>query len=245
MACQVQRRIPVWAESGKGTEALFQWMQQGKDQMLQLGGYGFMKARIEDCLLLYFTRMQRKDKYGKIEGLNFCGIYNPYECALYDVSIELRQAAGIKDDIFFPTKQEVQEEARSRIQQYSMEKIQNDWHTLLKGSGYTTRQLLPEIDRTQIRKAAEQFFFEGKTAEEIVYVPHFMFGKDAGQFTDEIYLLYLNHKECVVRSFAERWLRKILPQISKERIVYGCIREEMRNIQEEQRDRRKRINEKI
>ena len=223
--------LPAWVEAGERTEILFRWLLREEDQMLQLEGYGLVKARAEKCLLLYSSGKQRENRYGTSEGLVFCGIFNPCGYALYDVGRELRDAAGIPHDMFFPDKQDIQAEAQREIQKYGAEKIRTDWHSLLADTKYTTRQLLPVIERVKIQDAAKKFCSEGKTAEDVVYEPQFVFEKKTGQFTDEAYLLYLNHKECVVRSFAERWLKRELPRIFQERIVYGCIRDEMREIQ--------------
>lgn len=237
MNFNLPERFPAWVEDGERTEVLIRWLLQEEDHMLKLEGYSFVKARTDDCLLLYSTGEQRENIYEKPQGLMFCGIFNPSDYSLYDVGKALRDAAGIPDDMFFPGKQDVQAEAQSAIQKYGAERIKTDWYTLLAGSRYTTRQLLPKIDRAQIRSAAEQFYLEGKTAEDIVYEPQFVFGSRMGQFTDESYLLYLNHKECVVRSFAERWLKRELARISHERITYGCIRDEMREIVQDKNDR--------
>lgn len=224
------KTLPIWVEIGEGTRTLFQWLLRQQDDMLKLRDYVFVKARTEECLLVYCAEKQGENIFGRAYGLDFSGIFNPRECCLYDISDKLRKAADIPDDIFFPTKQDVEAEAQSEIQKYGANRVRTDWYTLLEGSGYTTRDLIPCIDRTKIQREARRIYSEGKTAEDIVYEPQFIFGKRMGQFTDEIYLLYLNHKECVVRSFAERWLKKELLRISHKRIIYGCIRDELKEI---------------
>lgn len=100
----------------------------------------------------------------------------------------------------------------------------------MAGAPYSVRELIPVIDRTDIRKTAEKLYQEGKTAVDVVYRPQFLFGRQTGDFTDEVYLLYLNHQESVVRAFAGQWLKKELPKISQERIRAGCIKNELQEI---------------
>lgn len=245
MTCHVAEALPAWVNSGKRTEMLFHWLLQNSDEILKLEEYRFVKTRVDGCLLIFSTEKKSEDIFGRIKGLHFCGIFNPHDFSLYDMGKRLRDAVGIPDDICFLTKQEIQAEAQQAIEQYGAEKIQTSWCSLLAESNYLPKQLLPAVDRTYIRKTAEHFMEEGKLPEEVIYKPKFSFDGGNGRFTDDIYLLYLLHKKYVIKAFAERWLKRNLPDISKERIIYGCIRDEMKEILWEQKNRRTRINENI
>lgn len=97
-------KYPVWAESGERTKPLIQWLLQGDDCMLELGGYSLAKARKDGCCLLYAAGIRDGYPGGNGGMLAFCGIFNPRNFFLYDVRNELRAAAGIPGDFCFPKK---------------------------------------------------------------------------------------------------------------------------------------------
>lgn len=159
--------------------------------------------------------------------LKFCGIFNPKNYFLYDVKDTLRIAAGISERFCFPVKQDVRREAERRISQYGAEIVRGQWDELLAASPYAAKQLIPVIDRSRIKQIAAKLYSEGKTEKDVVYSPQFVFGK---QFTDEVYLLFLSHEEDVIRSVGSRWLARELPKIAREKITFGCIRNELQEI---------------
>lgn len=51
------------------------------------------------------------------------------------------------------------------------------------------------------------------------------------EYTDLLFLRYVNHAEKAVQKVADKWLEKSLWEISQKKIYIGCVREEMKEMQ--------------
>ena len=87
--------------------------------------------------------------------------------------------------------------------------------------------MLPKITRSEIRNQADKYYEAGKTAEEIFFRPEVPVAR---YFSDRCYLLFLDNKEWVAEKVARQWVLENAAYISRQRIWYGCIRNEFMEI---------------
>ena len=87
--------------------------------------------------------------------------------------------------------------------------------------------MLPKITRSEIRNQADKYYEAGKTAEEIFFRPEVPVAR---YFSDRCYLLFLDNKEWVAEKVARQWVLENVAYISRQRLWYGCIRDEFMEI---------------
>lgn len=216
--------MPAWVQSGTHTVHFLDWLL-GDSSLEEVSGHVLIKVPQKDFLFLYTAK-----KYGCLsikETLNFCGLFYRSSYSLHDVQEPLREMLGMPKDIVFPSKEETERILEQEISEKVFDIIQNHWDEVLLKKKFKTVQLIPALKREDVRNMAEEFYLEGRTAEDVVYRLKFTL---QGQLPDRYYLLYLEQGSHVVNAMARQWIYKRIPEISKQRILYGCIREEMREI---------------
>lgn len=218
--------LPDWVNEGKETKDLLAWLKYRKKATGVFSGHILIKAAVGSCVLIYMEH-HGKGEEGRIHFMKLCGILRTTDDTLYEVAPELYQAAGIPEDFSFPDKKAIQKELEEKVSIKGREMIKERWDELIIHSGLTRDQIIPAIDREQIRMTARRYFQMGKRAADIDYRPQFSFESLGFGFSDEDFLRYLDNEKPMVRSMAETWLNKALAGISKKRIYYGCVREEM------------------
>lgn len=214
--------LPDWIT--KDTQTFFSWLT-GETQTY----HGLTKVEKESCVLIYGN--QPPERQGGMHELHLYGIFRKTDATLYEVNALLYQIAGIPTEFSFPEKDYIQRELECKVSAKGRIIIKNSWDELVISCGYTVKDLIPVIDREQILTAAEKYQKRGKRSLDIVYVPYFTFTSQKHLFSDAEFLQYLNHEDSYVDRTAWEWIKKDLPQISKKRIYYGCVREEMRRME--------------
>ena len=185
-----------------------------------------------DCFLIKVK--QRKDYFlylgrgrGKLlpmeESLEFAGIFRWKDCGLYDLKEPLRKLLGIPEQFRFPEKAEALKEAEAIASQKALVLTGRDWGTILAEARCEKEQMIPKIARSEIKEHAKRYYEAGKTAEEIFFKPEVPVAR---YFSDRCYLLFLDNKEWVAAKVARQWVLENAAYISRQRIWYGCIRDE-------------------
>ncbi len=216
--------LPDWIKEGKDTKTFFSWL------MGEIPTYhGLTKVEKESCVLIYGN--QSPDQQDGMHELHLYGVFRKTDDTLYEVNELLYQVAGIPTEFSFPGKDYIQRELECKVSTKGRTIIKNSWDDLVLSCGFTVGDLIPVIDRGQILMAAEKYQNWGKRSLDMVYVPYFTFTSQKRVFSDEEFLQYLNHDEAFAERTAWEWIKKDLPQISKKRIYYGCVREEMRRME--------------
>lgn len=219
--------LPDWVNEGKETRDFLEWLECGSESMGRFSGWFLVKGALEGCVLIYTAGYQGNEEPGRFRLMQLCGIFRKEDCTLYEVSPVLYQAVGIPEEFGFPDKKDVQADMEEKVTARGRELMQKGWDELVIQSGCTKEQLIPVINREQIRQAARRYFHMKKRAADINYQPQFSFEVLKSEFSDETFLQYLNNETLAVETMAKSWMCKTLPDISKKRIYYGCVREEM------------------
>lgn len=222
-------KVPDWVREGKETQELLAWLESEKDGMEAFAKQMLLKARSQNCVLIYSLGEGRK-KTG-FHSIRLCGIFRKTDRTLYEVTGELYQAAGIPETFTFPGKGEVQIEAEEKVTSLGRKMVLEEWDDLVIKSGFTRAQLIPAIEREQIRMTAKQYFKLGKRAADIEYQPRFSFSSISRPFRDEAFLWYLEDEKAMVEAAVNMWLKHGLADISQKRIYFGCVKEEMADME--------------
>lgn len=216
--------VPDWMKEGKDTKIFFSWL------MDEIQSYhGLLKVQKEECVLIYGNKSP--DQPDGLHDLHLYGVFRKRDYTLYEVNTLLYQIAGIPTEFSFPEKDCIQRELECKVSTKGRIIIKKCWDDLVLSCGYTVGDLIPIIDREQILMAAGQYKSRGKRSLDMVYVPYFTFSSQKRIFSDEEFLQYLNHEDAFIKRTAWEWIKKDLPKISKKRIYYGCVREEMRRME--------------
>lgn len=232
-------KYPDWIMEGVQTKRFLAWLTKETDQVARFSEWILLKGVKNGCVLVYHvpdTDFIMQEGFHSIE---LCGIFRKKDYSLYEVSPILYQAVGIPEEFGFPDKAEIQSEIEEKVTVHGRQKLQKEWDDLLIKSGFTREQLIPSIDREMIHLAAKRYSQMGKRAKDLVYVPVFSFDSIQCTLSDEIFLQYLENAEYTVKALTERWLTRMLADVSKKRIYYGCVREEMEELEKAERNQPK------
>lgn len=219
--------LPDWIKEGTRTRELLGWLKNGGACMESFYGYRFAKSSRKGCVLIYMPEAHKRGGADRIHHMQLCGIFREKDYALFEVSEALYQAAGIPEEFCFPDKAAVQADMEEKVTARAWERMEKEWDQLLVRSGFTVGELIPAMDRDQIRMAAGRYRRMGKTSGEIIYLPRFSYERTPDGFPDDVFLQYLADEKKVIETVTERWLLTNLSTISKKRIYYGCVKEEM------------------
>lgn len=220
-------QLPDWVTAGKETRKLFDWLEYGKDSISLFSNRFFMKVTAGNCVLIYTEDAGQTERTERFHSSRLCGIYRKTDHTLYEAGPALYQAIGIPMEFCFPDKDMIQKELEEKVTISGREQMQQEWDQLVQNAGFTREELIPAIDRAQIRMTARRYFQMGKRAKHIVYLPRFSFAALQWELPDEVLLQYLDDEAAAVGAVTANWLMKSLAEISKKRIFYGCVREEM------------------
>lgn len=223
----MEERLPDWISAGKETKNLYEWLEYSKDGINLFSGCLFMKVTAGSCALIYTEDAGRTEGTNRFRLCRLCGIYRKRDHTLYEAAPVLYQTFGIPAEICFPDKTDIQKELEEKVTTRGRERIRQEWDQLVQRAGFTGEELIPFINREQIRMTARRYFQIGKRAADILYLPRFSFAAIQNELPDELLLQYLENEKDVVGTVTEDWLMKSLAEISRKRIFYGCVREEM------------------
>ena len=221
--------LPAWVGQNERTASFFEWLTEEGLSPLKCGNTFLVKVR------------QRKDYFlyagcgkGRVlpmeESLEFAGIFRWKDYGLYDLREPLRKLLRIPEEFQFPEKAEALKEAETIANQKALLFTERDWGSVLKEARCEKERMIPKIIRSEIREQAKVYDQAGKTEEEICFRPEVPVKK---YFSDHCYLLFLDNKEWVAEKIARQWVLENAAFISRQRIYYGCIRDEFREIKKE------------
>lgn len=232
-------KYPDWIMEGVQTKRFLAWLTKETDQVARFSEWTLLKGVRNGCVLVYLVSDTDLTKQAGVHSIELCGIFRKKDYSLYEVSPILYQAVGIPEEFGFPDKAEIQSEIEEKVTVHGRQKLQKEWDDLVIKSGFTREQLIPSIDRGKIHLAAKRYFQMGKRAEDLVYAPVFSFDSIQCTLSDAIFLQYLENEEYIVGLLTEQWLTRTLADVSKKRIYYGCVREEMEELEKAERNRQK------
>ena len=218
--------LPGWVQAGENTARLLEWML-GAEPVWDLPGYALVKVKQGN---FYFLYLAKKDggQCLKTEGcLEFGGLFCTGSYGLRDVQEPLRKALGMPEGMGFPSKEDAAHELEQKVSGQISDILENHWDEVLAEGKYEARQLIPPLKREEVRRMAEESYLDGKSASEVAFRPQVSLGK---KLSDACYLMYLDHGERAVQAMAMQWVKRQVPYLSRQRILYGCIREEMQEI---------------
>lgn len=218
--------LPDWINEGRETKDLLAWLKYRKSATGVFSGHILIKVMLRSCVLIYIEN-HGKGEEDRLHFMKLCGILRTTDDTLYEVAPELYQAAGIPEDFSFPNKREIQKEIEEKVTAKGREMIKERWDELVINAGLTRDQIIPAIEREQVRMTARRYFQMGKRAADIDYRPRFSFESLKFELSDEDFLLYLDNEMQLIGEKTQMWLNKALSEISKKRIYYGCVREEI------------------
>lgn len=221
--------LPKWASQSTSTEALLKWLQGG-ESVLEVKGQLLYKVKRKRFLFLYMAWTEEIGQFLPIgRDMVFAGVCDTKDYALYDVSDALYETTGIEKTDCTNDKESIMQEAEGRITVWIQRLMETDWDAILADAGCVKETLIPAVDRFKMRSQAEAYYLDGKTPRDIVYRPRFSYG-DKKNFADGVYLTYLTDPEYMAKTVARYWLLENAAKASRQRILCGCIREELAEI---------------
>jgi len=230
------KMLPDWVSQSSFTVSFFEWLMEEALLPWECADSSVVKVMQKNCYFLYGSK--RKGRVLDIgKSLEFAGIFNRNDYGLYDLKEPLRRLLEIPDTVYVPQKADALKTAQNIASQKAAQMVGRGWEETVRLSGCEKRQLIPMVSRKEIRKCAEGYYREGKTEKEIHFKPEVPV---ADYFSDSCYLLYLMHKERVAEKIAKQWVLSNAASISRQKIWYGCVRNEFREIMKES-EKKKRI----
>lgn len=226
--------LPAWVLYGTCTERFFAWLNETEESNIwEHQNCTVVKIRQGNFFYLYLQKGA-----GKIlvfgHDLKFVGLFVRKNCNLYDVDMELAALLGLPEEIGFPCRADVRKEAEERASQKADEILGMHWQEFLYQSGFDTKSLIPLVVRSEIRERAEGYYLQGSSLADIKFVPKISLETS---FSDITYLLFLEYGEQVAEKIAKRWIKRNIAYISQQRIFFGCVRDEFREILNTPNDR--------
>lgn len=225
-------QYPDWIQEGGMAVQLLRWLREPGYKADTFSGHLLMKCRTGKNILLYALSLP--DDSRRWEKTVLCAVLHLPELSLYEVKPVFYQAAGIPREFVFPDRWELLPELERQVSASVQTAIRKDWDGLLHKYGCATRGLIPQVSREQVQAEARRYVRMGKRPAEIVYQPRCSFTKLGWNFSDGLFLQYLDAPRETAEMLAGRLLRDSLEEISQKKIYYGCIREEMEEIQKTQ-----------
>jgi len=221
--------LQAWVGLNERTVSFFEWLTDGEAAPWKCGDDFLIKVRQRKDYFLY-TGCGKGCVLEIGENLIFAGMFRWKDCGLYDVKEPLRKLLRIPDEFDFPGKADARKEAEEIASRKAFLLIRRDWDAILQEARCEKEQMIPKITRSEIQKQAKGYYQAGKTEEEIRFQPEVPASK---YFSDHCYLLFLDNKEWVAERIAKQWVLENAAYISRQRIYYGCIRDEFREIKKE------------
>lgn len=221
--------LPEWVSQSRQTVSFFEWLMEESPASWESRDLSVVKVLQKSCYFLYgSTKKERVLEIGK--DLKFLGIFNRKDCRLYDLAELLQKYLKIPDTVTIFQKADALKKAKETADQRALQLTGRDWKHVLSASDCRKEELIPKISREEIRNCAKAYYQEGKTEEEIDFCPKVPV---EDYFSDHCYLLYLERKEWVAEKIAWQWVLSNAAFISRQKIRYGCIRNEYREVKKE------------
>lgn len=234
--------LPVWVLSGVYTKPFFAWLNEAeKSNIWEHQNDTVVKMRQGNFIYLYLQKGAGKNLVPGHD-LKFAGLFVRKNYNLYDVDMELAVLLGLPEEIGFPCRTDIRRAAEERASQKADEILEMHWQEFLFQSGLDTKSLIPLVVRSEIRERAENYYLQGRNLADIKFEPKISLETS---FSDTMYLLFLEYGEQVVEKIAKRWIKRNIAYISQQRILFGCVRDEFREILNTPNDRIHKIKRLI
>ncbi|MCI8727983.1 MAG: hypothetical protein HFG66_18160 [Hungatella sp.] len=218
--------LPIWVGLNRRTVSFFEWLATGELFPWKCGNVFLVKVKQRKDYFLYACC--GKEQVLKMEeNLEFVGFFRWKDCGLYDLKESLRKLLGISDEFVFPEKADALKEAEEIANRKACLLIRQDWKEILQETKCEKERMIPKVARDEVQKYAKEYSQAGKRAEEICFQPEVPVAK---YFSDHCYLLFLDNKKWVAEKIARQWVLENADYISRQRIWYGCIRDEFMEI---------------
>lgn len=226
--------LPAWVVSGSCTGSFFAWLEE-TDTKSTWENLDYTVVKVEQGNFFYLYLQKRTGK-NLIPGndLNFAGLFSKKNRSLYDVDDKLTAMLGLSEEMGFPNRSDIRKEAERCISQKAEEMLSTCWQDFLYQSECDTKSLLPMVRRSEIRERAEHHYLQNGSLADIQFIPRISLG---ASFSDATYLLFLEYGEQAAEKIAKQWIKRNIPYISQQRILYGCVRDEFREILDTPNDR--------
>lgn len=234
--------MPVWVLSGVYTKFFFSWLNEAEESHIwEHQNDTVVKMKQGNFIYLYLQKGAGKN-LAPGHDLKFAGLFVRKNYNLYDVDLELAVLLGLPEEIGFPCRTDIRREAEERASQKADEILEMHWQEFLYQSGLDTKSLIPLVVRSEIRERAENYYLQDRNLADIKFVPKISL---ESSFSDTTYLLFLEYGEQVVEKIAKRWIKRNIAYISQQRILFGCVRDEFREILNTPNDRIHKIKHLI
>lgn len=234
--------LPTWVVSGSCTGSFLAWLEETETKSTWENlDYTVVKVEQGNFFYLY---LQKRTGKNLILGndLNFAGLFSKKNSSLYDVDEKLTAMLGLPEEMGVPNRADIRKEAERCISQKAEEMLSASWQDFLYQSGCDTKSLLPMVRRSEIRERAERYYLQNGSLADIHFIPQISL---EASFSDAIYLLFLEYGEQAAEKIARQWIKRNIPYISQQRILYGCVRDEFREILDTPNDRIHKIKHLI
>lgn len=234
--------LPTWVVSGSCTGSFWAWLE-GTETKSTWENLDYTVVKVEQGNFFYLYLQKRTGK-NLIPGndLNFAGLFSKKNSSLYDVDEKLTAMLGLPEEMGFPNRADIRKDAERCISQKAEEMLSASWQDFLYQSGCDTKSLLPMVRRSEIRERAERYYLQNGSLADIHFIPQISL---EASFSDAIYLLFLEYGEQAAEKIARQWIKRNIPYISQQRILYGCVRDEFREILDTPNDRIHKIKHLI
>lgn len=184
-------RYPDWVMEAEESRKLLQWIQDPVHSIKKFHGQLLVKCREDNCML-FFAVSPKRDCL-QLHKPKLCSILYLPDYSLYEVDFVFYEAVGISADFLFPTKESLKKELETKVTHLVRNLVDTDWDKLLLKYQYQKKSLVPNINRTQVQETSKRFLKAQIKPQELFYSPNFTFEKTQVEYTDVMFLYYLNH----------------------------------------------------
>jgi len=222
--------LPDWVSKGKHAAEFLEWLLCDDCKTFEKNSEVFIKCVQGEFRYIYYYMKYPSGYFLEMDQkLMFAGLFHVKDYALYDVSPYLSKAIGFSKEIRFADKKSVKEKVGKEINAYIFGYLEKNWDGILQDKKYEIDKMIPKINPKEISEMAQWYYLEKKETE-LQYIPHFSFGSIENEFSDDFYLLYLMAPKKVIQSFSMRWIKNNVKNIFRQKVILGCVEEELREI---------------
>lgn len=216
--------LPAWVCSSEKSVRCFQWLSRKSDTMLKLDGQILRTVKKRMFYFLYCRKEGGVERHTGIgTGWKLAGILNGSTWELTDVAPILYRIMELPETMRFRDKERAEEIVSRKANRLLFYHLEYRPEVFCQFG----RRILPTIDRREMEERAEVYFRHEMAPKDIRYIPAYHFGERTGSFTMQVYLLYLQDEERLVYAVAKQWFRKFGAEMYRQKIIYGCIQEEL------------------
>lgn len=215
-----QQDVPCWAGICQTGQEIYDWILSGQETTFSKDTFSLFKTKKRIFSILYHSGGECKNSN---ETARLAGIFNHATQELTDVSGELQETLQVKNATAFRRKASVKPQLEQAVNMRLMFYLEYD-----PGCFYELgREILPVISRSEVEQQARLLQESGVLSDDVYFQPEYSFEDMTGRFSGQIYLLYLEAGERIVDAIARRWIQEKGAEMFRKKILYGCIRESL------------------